>query len=357
VQVRENFRLDAVNSRPILLIGAGGIVQDAHLPGYRKAGFQVAGICDIDWQRAQRVAERFGVEKVYGEPASAIAQASPETIFDIAIPPGNILDILPLLPDRSAVLIQKPMGLDIGQARAIRDLCRKKKLIAAVNFQLRFAPPITAAKEMIAQGLIGEVHEMEVRINVFTPWHLWPFLEDLPRVEIPMHSIHYLDLIRSFLGEPTAIWARTSKHPCTPKLASARSSMILDYGDWVRAMVTTNHGHKYGPHNQEAFVKWEGNRGAIKVTLGLLMDYPKGVPDRFEYCILESAGPPVWHTRPIEGSWFPDGFIGVMQSLMSFLDGTSPVLPTSVEDAYRTMELVEAAYQSDASGGVRIAHA
>jgi len=31
---------------PIVIIGTGGIVKDAHLPAYKKAGFQVAGLYD-----------------------------------------------------------------------------------------------------------------------------------------------------------------------------------------------------------------------------------------------------------------------------------------------------------------------
>ena len=31
---------------PIVIIGAGGIVSDAHLPAYKKAGFKVLGIYD-----------------------------------------------------------------------------------------------------------------------------------------------------------------------------------------------------------------------------------------------------------------------------------------------------------------------
>ena len=33
--------------RPIVIVGAGGIVRDAHLPAYRLAGFRVHGICDL----------------------------------------------------------------------------------------------------------------------------------------------------------------------------------------------------------------------------------------------------------------------------------------------------------------------
>jgi predicted dehydrogenase len=166
------------------------------------------------------------------------------------------------------------MGRNIGEARAIRDICRRKRLIAAVNFQLCFAPAMLEARRLIEEGEIGRVHDMEVRVNVFMPWHLWPFLEGLDRMERPLHSIHYLDLIRSFLGEPCAVWARTTKHPSVPRLAWARSAIILDYGEMLRSAVTTNHGHAFGLRHQESYVKWEGTGGTIKTRLGLLMDYP-----------------------------------------------------------------------------------
>ena len=209
---------------------------------------------------------------------------------------------------------------------------------------------------MIAEGKIGKLHDLEVRVTVFTPWHLWTFLESLPRVEILYHSVHYVDLIRSFLGDPVGIYAKTMKHPKMDRLASTRSNLILDYGDMVRANVTTNHGHEFGLRHQESYVKWEGTEGAIKTRLGLLMDYPKGVPDEFEYCVLEAGKQPEWTDVKVEGTWFPDAFMGPMSDLMCFLDGVTGTLPTSVEDAYRTMAVVEAAYQSSASEGTRIAY-
>lgn len=342
--------------RPITIIGAGGIVRDAHLPAYRKAGFPVAAVCDRNRQRAQELAATFGIPAVYGNVVEAIAAAPADGVFDLATPPEAFVEILNLLPHGAAVLIQKPLGTCIQQADEIRSICRSRKLTAAVNFQLRFAPAIQKAREMISAGIIGEVHDMEVRITVFTPWHLWPFLEGMPRMEILYHSIHYIDLMRSFLGEPRAVWARTVKHPAVPKLASARSIIVLDYGDMVRSTITTNHGHNYGFQNQESYVKWEGARGAIKTQLGLLMDYPRGVPDNYQFCVLEEGKSPVWQDHAIEGSWFPDGFIGTMGSLMQYLNGTADTLPTSVEDAYRTMEVVEAAYESDDSGGTAVRH-
>jgi predicted dehydrogenase len=342
--------------RPIVIIGAGGIVHDAHLPAYRIAGFPVHGICDLDRARAEALAGECEIRHVYVDAAEAARQAPPNAVFDVATPPDAIVPVLEALPEQAVVLIQKPMGRNLTEARAIRELCRRKRLTAAVNFQLRFAPSIREARRLIAEGVIGEMHDMEVRVNVFMPWHLWPFLESLERMEIPLHSIHYLDLIRSFLGEPCAVWARTTKHPSVPRLASARSNIILDYGEMLRAVVSTNHGHAFGLRHQESYVKWEGTRGAIKTRLGLLMDYPKGVADYLEYCTLEEGKAPEWKTVAFEGSWYPHAFIGTMSSLMRFAEGSDPTLPTSIKDAYRTMELVEAAYRSNDGGGTPVVH-
>ena len=50
---------------PIVIIGAGGIVNDAHLPAYQKAGFEVKGIFDIDHKKAKDLAEKFNINKVF----------------------------------------------------------------------------------------------------------------------------------------------------------------------------------------------------------------------------------------------------------------------------------------------------
>ena len=53
------------NPIPIAMIGAGGIVNDAHMPAYRKAGFQVVGIFDENAKRAQSTAERWKIARVW----------------------------------------------------------------------------------------------------------------------------------------------------------------------------------------------------------------------------------------------------------------------------------------------------
>ena len=195
--------------RPVVVVGAGGIVRSAHLPAYQKAGFPVAGIFDLDRERAAATAAEFGIPRVYSSLEELVALAPKDAVYDVATPAPSFLPVLEKIPDTSVVLLQKPMGENIEQATAIRDLCRRKRLIGAVNFQLRYAPNIMAARSLIEQGAVGEISDLEVRVTVATPWQLWTFLEGIPRVEILYHSVHYIDLARSFLGDPPTVWART----------------------------------------------------------------------------------------------------------------------------------------------------
>lgn len=339
--------------QPIIIIGAGGIVHDAHLPAYRKTGFEVFGITNRTKARAEKLAAEWKIPHVFDKVEEAVANAPANAVYDITIMPEQFVLTLEQLPDGAAVLIQKPMGDDSQQTREILDVCRRKKLAAAINCQLRFAPYVQEARRMIAAGLLGELYDMEVRVTVETPWHLFPHVMVHPRLEIQYHSIHYIDLIRSFLGDPSSVYSKTLRHPAK-ELSSSRTTTILDYGNTVHAVINTNHDHDFGPDHQESFIKWEGTKGVVIAKMGLLMDYPHGVPDKFEYCLKDEAGKAgAWQSKAIEGTWFPDAFIGTMGSLMRYKEGSSPLLPTSVEDVFKTMMVVEAAYKSSDEGGVK----
>jgi predicted dehydrogenase len=337
--------------RPIVILGAGGIVRDAHLPAYRKASFPVVAICDRDESRARALASQYGVAAVFDSIDAAVAAAPSDAVFDIALVPDQFELALNALPDGAAVLIQKPLGNSLAEAKSLVDLCHRKRLIAAVNTQLRFAPQIAAARALIAAGEIGELFDLEIRVSVNTPWELFPFVFGMERLEFTMHSVHYLDLVRSFLGNPTSVSAVTVGHPLK-ELASTRSAVILHYeGRPLRVTISTNHDHDYGARFEESFVKWEGTKGAVRAQLGLLLDYPTGGEDALEYIVRDDADP-AWRSIPFDGSWFPDAFIGSMGALQRYLDGSIDTLPTSVDDVYDTMAVVEAAYESSDRGGI-----
>lgn len=326
--------------RPIVIIGAGGIVTDAHLPAYQLAGLPVAGVFDLDAARAGAAAETWGT-RAFASLDEAVA--TPGAVYDLALPPAAHLDVLPELPEGAAVLLQKPMGRDLAEATAILQLCRAKSLKAAVNFQLRFSPMMLAVADALERGWFGRLVDVEVHLNLVTPWHLFPFLNGMPRVEIAVHSIHYLDTIRALLGNPSGVHARTMGHPSTA-LAQTRTSALFDFAPDQRVTFSINHNHDFGRRFQDASFRFEGTEGAAMVKLGLLLNYPEGEPD--ELWITRRGSE--WTQVPLEGKWFPHAFIGTMSNLQRYAAGEDAMLVTSVEDAWHTMALAEAAFESAA---------
>ena len=114
------------NPRPIVSIGLGGIVHDAHFPAYKIAGFQVVGGYDVDPVRAKMMQDKFAIPVLYSTVEEAVSQAPADAVFDLAVPGSAIMGILQQLKPGSTVLIQKPMGEDLMHARAIRSLCHEK---------------------------------------------------------------------------------------------------------------------------------------------------------------------------------------------------------------------------------------
>jgi predicted dehydrogenase len=175
-------------------------------------------------------------------------------------------------------------------------------------------------------------------------------LKGAPRIEFLYHSIHYLDLLRRLLGEPRGVYAKGLPHPALPGLADTRSSIILDYGDRLRCSLVLDHTHRQGPRERRSHLMIEGLKGAALAKMGVNLSYPQGEADSLELAL--DGGD--WTGLPLRGSWFNEGFEGPMCNLQRFIAGEDEMLVSPVEDAVKTMALVEACYLSSAQGGTSI---
>jgi predicted dehydrogenase len=207
-----------------------------------------------------------------------------------------------------------------------------------------------AVRDALVSNALGDILDVEVHVNISTPWEIFPFLKGLQRVEIAVHSIHYLDLIRSLVGEPEGVFARSLSDPRVPDLAQTRTSVILDYGTRLRALLSINHNHDFGRDFQAATIRFEGSNGCAIAKLGLLLSYPNGEADELWVC----AAGGTWQQIELQGQWFPDAFANIMANLQRFHAGDDKELLTDVADAYRTMKLVETCFVANRTRSVAI---
>ena len=335
--------------RPIYVIGAGSIVRDAHLPAYRNAGFRLGGIFDLDLIRARRLAEDFGTRAFDSRDALLTDALRSGGVLDLALPPSVVPDVMKSLPEGSCALLQKPFGSDLAAATELVRIARDRRIRGGVNFQLRHAPCVVGARELARSGAIGEIVDVEVRVVCRMPWETWPFLVGMPRMEILMHAIHYLDLVRALCGEPDRVWSAIARHPNATAIAEARSTTVMTFGQMRRAVVTTYHHHAAPEGHDASHLRIEGTRGTIVARLGVNLDYPRGRPDSLEI----SRGGGAWESMPLRGNWFPHAFEGPMANIQRLASGEVGSIESDFDDAWRTMALVETCYKS-AAGGERV---
>lgn len=108
ISAEQNWPAPA-NFRANELIGATGIVRDAHLPAYRKAGLTVAGVTDLDLERARSLAADWNLPETFSSDGVAAHRVA-DVVYDVAVPQQATTAVLADLPDDATVLIQKPMG-------------------------------------------------------------------------------------------------------------------------------------------------------------------------------------------------------------------------------------------------------
>lgn len=170
--------------RPIVIIGAGGIVQAAHLPAYAKAGFPVFGIADQIPERAESLAREHGIQHAFRSVDDAVRFAPPHVVFDVAIPASQLVRMLPCLPDGSSVLMQKPMGETIDEAGAFAPSAATRAWSLRSTF-LCTIPPITSrsGRSQMPERL-AEFTTSKFRSEPSLPGTCGPFWQ-------PLHALRF----------------------------------------------------------------------------------------------------------------------------------------------------------------------
>ena len=75
-------------SLPIIFIGAGGIIRNAHLPAYNKLNLNIAGVYDLNLETAKTLAKDFNIPNVYENLDDALNNK--DVVFDIAVPADQL---------------------------------------------------------------------------------------------------------------------------------------------------------------------------------------------------------------------------------------------------------------------------
>ena len=117
----------------------------------------VAG-CDIDPSRLKQFGSRWGVDRLYADHREMLRQESLDIVSIAAW--THLHGRLALDAARSGVkgiFCEKPLTVDLAEARKLVKTCEQKKIPLIVNHERRWDPHYQKAKEIIRAGKIGDV--------------------------------------------------------------------------------------------------------------------------------------------------------------------------------------------------------
>jgi predicted dehydrogenase len=334
--------------RPIGIVGSGAILDVAHLPVYLAAGIPVPAIWGRNRSHAERLAQTHGIPRVYDTLDDLLADTE-IAVVDIAVVPEAQVEIaLRAIDAGKDVMCQKPLALATSEARRIVERAEARGRKVAVQQQMRYEEGMLASRAMVERGWIGELATITFEINIDTDYASWGWLGEVPQLELWYHTIHLVDTVRTFLGEPTSVFGTQWRLPGQRPVGETRTVSVLMYPGDVRVVMHANHENPAG--DNEARFRIDGSAGSIKGTLGLLDDYPRGRPDTVQLwsSVLPTDG---WLPYPVTRRWVPDAFLGPVASLLRAMsDGGEP--ETGARDNLRTLRIIEALYRSGETGQV-----
>lgn len=186
-------------------IGAGSMANAVHYPSVAEApNALLAAICDLDEQRLNATADKYGVPKEhrYTDYRRMLEREELDAIYVIMPPMGLAPIVLDCLRAGKHVFIEKPPGCNSDEAWAMAEEAERQKVKTCVGFNRRYAAVYRYAKaKVLEQGApslaLAEFHKDMLGQG---PYYGMSIL----RTDI----IHAVDILRDLLGEPIEVAAQ-----------------------------------------------------------------------------------------------------------------------------------------------------
>src|SRR5512138_1925630 len=196
-----------LNKQTICVGVAGtGFIGPAHVEGLRRNGIQVVGLAEEAPEKARQKAAELGIPRAYGSLDAMLADAEIDVVH-LATP--NHLHF----PHAKAVLLagkhvicEKPLALNSRESAELVKLAADRKLVNAVNFNIRMYPLVQQARSLVQSGELGDLFILQgsylqdwLLLPTDWNWRLEPDLGGTLRAVGDIGS-HWLDLLTFITG-------------------------------------------------------------------------------------------------------------------------------------------------------------
>lgn len=330
----------------VCVAGAGYFAKQHHAAWRRLENVQVAGVADLDAERARAAARGLGAE-VFADVAAMLDGCRPD-LLDIAAPPDAHLSLIRLAASRGVdVVCQKPFCGGLAGARDAVAVAQAAGIRLVVHENVRFQPWYAAiADELEPCG--APLFQATFRLRPGDGWGpdaylaRQPYFRTMERFLVHETLVHWIDTFRWLFageGEVRAVWADLRR--INPAIAGEDAGLVvLEFASGFRGVLDANRCADHAAADRRRTM------GELSIEGGgweLALDGDAA---------LRIRSGRTWRT--VEYDWDDVGFGGDcvfrFQSRLAECLRTGRGMPNEGRDCLRNLEIVEAVYRSAAQG-------
>lgn len=313
------------------------------------AWFEVGGVIPVaaynrTVSKAEQVARRFGITRVYGDPEELLVTERKNLDFiDIITAVETHAPLVHLAAKfKIPVICQKPMSTSLASAEDMVLACREARVPLYIHENWRWQAPIRALKRTLESGEIGA--PFRARIDMISGFPLFknqPFLKDLEQFILTDLGSHTLDTARFLFGEASSLYCQIKKvHPDIKGEDVATIVMRMEGS----TMVTVNMAYAENYLEREVFPQTfifiESDRGSLELG----PDYWLRTTTR-EGTMIKRVTPPRYAWADPAYEVVHSSIVPCNANLLAALKGEGPA-ETTGEDNLKTVRLVFSSYDS-----------
>lgn len=318
---------DMAQAKRLGLVGTGAIGRTYLEIAHADPAIELVGVADQRFDAARAAAEDAGCA-AFRELADMIDAAAPEGLI-ICTPPASHFEIARATIEAGvAVLCEKPLCLDIGQARRLRALARERNVAFTMASKFRYVDEIVLARSILSSGILGELLLIEnlftARVDMSGRWNCDPAISG--GGVIIDNGTHSVDVLRYLAGPIEDVLAIEGERRQSPDVEDSAILLLCTAGG-VDARVELSWSYQ---KPDEHYVRLFGTLGDLFVGWSCSRYKRHGDKTFTEF-----------------GHGY-DKRSAIRAQVLNFcaaIDGAKPVL-IGDDDAVASVEVIDAAYAS-----------
>lgn len=325
------------------VIGAGANTRSRHIPGLQAIdGVDVVGVCNRSETSGRRVAEEFGLTRVYTNWWDVMADPEIDAVVIGTWPYMHHRMSIAALEAGKHVMCEARMAMNAREAVEMRSAARAYPELVAQIVPSPFTLGVDkAVRRLIAEGYVGDVLAIDVRqggafVEADPVLH-WRHVRDFSGLNMMALGIWYEALLR-WVGEATSVTAagRTfvpmRRDPATARMVATdipdHLNVLADMACGAQLSVQISSITGLAPARMEACIY--GSEGTLRFADGALSGGRRG----------DSALQPLDIPADDIGGW------RVEEEFISAIRGREVITHTSFEDGVKYMVFTEAVARS-----------